>query len=288
MGLGASGKSSIRSVVFDGKNPREVQTYDATLNYVRSRKNILGNDYQIYDCGGQEAFLSTFVGEQAEFIFSDVEVLIWTVDAGNFQQASTSKFYFDHAIWKLKEYSPNAVVFCLFHKMDLIVPDMWKNVISTMKLLFTPPVSVDIIYHGTSIYDRTIFETFEQVLQRKFSQTEKKRTLTEAIEDIITETEGQAGINLQNQDGITLFEFGPLIEKARMMAKEWRHNFTRIRKELGPQEHLKSTIETDEFYIIHQNAKDGMLLTGIVKKVVPFEYVLVKLDELSEMIHDQL
>ena len=71
MGLGASGKSSIRSVVFEGKAPNEVKDYNATINYTRSTKNIIDSAFQIFDCGGQESFISVFIGEQAEFIASD-------------------------------------------------------------------------------------------------------------------------------------------------------------------------------------------------------------------------
>ena len=70
MGLGASGKSSIRSIVFEGKSLDDVKDYNATINYTRSTRNIIDSAFQIFDCGGQESFISVFVGDQAEFIFS--------------------------------------------------------------------------------------------------------------------------------------------------------------------------------------------------------------------------
>ena len=55
MGLGASGKSSIRSIVFEGKSLEDVKDYKATINYTRSTKNIIdsgpqGND-RCRSCG---------------------------------------------------------------------------------------------------------------------------------------------------------------------------------------------------------------------------------------------
>ena len=38
MGLGASGKSSITSIIFEGKQPEEVLGYHATNNYARTPK----------------------------------------------------------------------------------------------------------------------------------------------------------------------------------------------------------------------------------------------------------
>ncbi|MFX1512869.1 MAG: ADP-ribosylation factor-like protein, partial [Promethearchaeota archaeon] len=132
MGLGASGKSSIRSVVFEGKSAEDVADYRATINYTRSQKSLVGTAFQIFDCGGQESFISNFVGGQAEFIFSDVRVLIWVVDVGNVDQVSTSKFYFDHAVNNLLKFSPGASIFCLFHKTDLLLPDMRDQLLETM------------------------------------------------------------------------------------------------------------------------------------------------------------
>lgn len=114
LGLGHSGKSSIKSVVFEGKSPEEVMDYAATINYTRSTKGVLDSAFQIFDCGGQENFISVFVGDQAEFIFSDVIVLIWVVDVSNMDQISTSKFYFDHALKRLNQYSPEAEIYVFF------------------------------------------------------------------------------------------------------------------------------------------------------------------------------
>ncbi|MHA2328652.1 MAG: hypothetical protein ACXACR_09035, partial [Candidatus Hodarchaeales archaeon] len=75
LGLGASGKSSIKSVAFEGKAPEDLKYYEATINYARSQKSIMDSVFQILDCGGQESFLSVFVGEQAEFIFSKVSIM---------------------------------------------------------------------------------------------------------------------------------------------------------------------------------------------------------------------
>ncbi|MFX0087942.1 MAG: ADP-ribosylation factor-like protein, partial [Candidatus Hodarchaeota archaeon] len=111
MGLGASGKSSIRSVAFEGKAPEDVKDYKATINYTRSMKTIISSPFQIFDCGGQESFISVFVGEQAELIFSDVAVLVWVVDLSDFDQVSTSKFYFNHAANKLAKYAPEAAIY---------------------------------------------------------------------------------------------------------------------------------------------------------------------------------
>ncbi|MFX0115624.1 MAG: hypothetical protein ACFFB3_13830, partial [Candidatus Hodarchaeota archaeon] len=47
-------------------------------------KKVIGTTIQIFDCGGQESFISNFVGEKAEFIFSAVPVLIRVIDVSDY------------------------------------------------------------------------------------------------------------------------------------------------------------------------------------------------------------
>ncbi len=183
MGLGASGKSSIRSIVFEGKSLTDVKDYNATINYTRSTKNIIDSAFQIFDCGGQESFISVFVGDQAEFIFSGVSILIWVVDVSNFDAVSTSKFYFDHAVTRLSEYSPEAVIFCLFHKMDLLLPDMRKQVTETMISFFTPEKEIETLYRPTSIYDQSVFSVVGEMIQTLIRKNVKAKTVSEAIQE---------------------------------------------------------------------------------------------------------
>jgi Ras-related GTP-binding protein A/B len=184
MGLGASGKSSIRSVVFEGKTPDDVKDYNATINYTRSTKNVIDSAFQIFDCGGQESFISVFVGEQAEFIFSDVEILVWVIDVSNFDQVSTSKFYFTHALNRLTEFSPDAITFCLCHKADLLLPHMQDDVINTLKEFFIPPPNskIEIKYYKTSIFDNSVYQAIGDLIQTIIVKNTKGKDVTQAIQ----------------------------------------------------------------------------------------------------------
>ena len=123
MGLGASGKSSITSIIFEGKSPEDVKNYHATVQYARTPISII-KDIQVLDCGGQDSFITAFLGEEkSEFIFSDLKVLLWIVDICDSQNVSTSKYYFDTAINNCHKFAPNASIFVFFHKMDLIKDD---------------------------------------------------------------------------------------------------------------------------------------------------------------------
>ncbi|MHA2032581.1 MAG: ADP-ribosylation factor-like protein, partial [Candidatus Kariarchaeaceae archaeon] len=210
MGLGASGKSSIRSVVFEGKTPQELKDYEATINYTRSTKNIINSTFQIFDCGGQESFISAFIGDQAEFIFSDVSILVWVVDISDFDQVSTSKFYFNHAITRLYEYSPDGVVFCLLHKRDLISPDKQDQALATMKQYLTTDLSLPIHYHTTSIFDQSIYHIMGELIRTLVQKTDKAKTVSEAIQEFLGQNNEVSGIAIYTEDGVPVFEEGRL------------------------------------------------------------------------------
>jgi GTPase SAR1 family protein len=288
MGLGASGKSSIRSVVFEGKSPEDVKDYSATINYTRSTKNIIDSAFQIFDCGGQESFISVFVGEQAEFIFSDVTILIWVVDVSNFDQVSTSKFYFDHAVKKLSQFSSGAIIFCLFHKIDLLLPDMRDQVIETMKQYFLPVDEIEIYYRSTSIFDKSIYSTVGEMIQKLILQNTKAKTVSEAIQGFINQHSDLSGIAVYTDDGLPVFEEGELAERIVLPANLWLTNYDRIKDEFHTEETFKTTLETDDYVFVFQRIKEELLLTGIAKRVAPLQYVLVKMEQIATIVSDLL
>jgi Ras-related GTP-binding protein A/B len=287
MGLGASGKSSIRSVVFEGKSLDDVKDYNATLNYTRSTKNIIDSAFQIFDCGGQESFISVFIGEQAEFIFSGVSILIWVVDVSNFDAVSTSKFYFDHAVTRLSEYSPDAVIFSLFHKMDLLLPDMRKQVSETMIQFFTPDKDIETFYRSTSIYDQSIFSVVGEIIQILIKKNVRAKTVTEAIQQFVEQNAELSGIAIYSEEGLPVVEEGVLADKIILPANLLLTNYERLSDEFTG-DNFKTTLETNDYMFVFQQIKSKLLLSGIARKVSPLQYVLVKMDQLAELISDLL
>ncbi|MHA1513001.1 MAG: ADP-ribosylation factor-like protein, partial [Candidatus Hodarchaeales archaeon] len=208
MGLGASGKSSIESIVFEGKSLESVKDYNATINYTRTTRNIIDSTFQIIDCGGQELFLSNFIGDQAEFIFSDVSILIWVVDLSNFDQVSTGKFYFDHAVNRLHEFSPEAVIFCFLHKSDLLKPNMHDEITANMKTYFTPPVDIEIHFRLTTIHNNSIFLAVGDMIRTLIIQDSKVSSLSEAIQTFVRKNDEIKGITFFNKEGLPLVTHG--------------------------------------------------------------------------------
>ncbi|MFW9779431.1 MAG: ADP-ribosylation factor-like protein [Candidatus Heimdallarchaeota archaeon] len=287
MGLGASGKSSIRAVVFEGKTPDDVKDYHATINYTRSTKNIINTAFQIFDCGGQESFLSVFVGEQAEFIFTDVEILVWVVDVSDFDQVSTSKFYFTHAINKLNEYSPRAVAFCLLHKTDLLLPHMKDEVTETLKEYFVPPKNskIQIRHYNTSIFENSIFRAIGDLIQTIILKKAGGGDISQTIQQFIEMNKELSGITVYTEDGLPIFEEGPMAHNIMIPANLWLTNYERITADFASDETLKTILETNDYLFVFQRIQSELVLNGIARKVAPLQYLLVKMDSLAEMIN---
>lgn len=76
----------------------------------------------LWDCGGQYRFYESYFDSKRDTIFRNVEVLIYVLDieSGELDNDFT---LFDGVIEAMEQNSPDASVFVLIHKMDLIPED---------------------------------------------------------------------------------------------------------------------------------------------------------------------
>lgn len=290
MGLYESGKSTIRSVVFDGKDPKDFteSSYKATINYHRDIRSLVGDEFVIFDLGGQENYLRDFVGEKAEFIFSDVRALVWVVDVNNIENVSVSNFYFDLALKNLVKFSPEAEVFCLLHKADLVLSHLLGGILETLKEYFTAPETISCKYFATSIFDKSIFAVFSEITKLLISKSSHAVSIEAAIKEFLSENVEISGITIYTEEGLPAFEEGSMVEKIIVPANLWLSNSERLSEEFKTDKTLKSTVETDEYIFVFQRIKEKLLLTGLAKKVAPTQFVLLKIDQLSDTINKLL
>lgn len=169
-GLSEAGKTSIRDVVFGGKEATEVEGYGATLNYVRQFISLEGGKkFTLMDLGGQRIFLDRFITKFSPFVFHNVASLIYVVDVADSDRFSSAKHYFDAALERLKKFSPSSNVFVLIHKMDLVANDPNKEyIIEHMRSLFEKEIDRTIIFFETTIYNETIKEALYEILDISF------------------------------------------------------------------------------------------------------------------------
>ena len=81
MGKSGSGKTSMRSIIFANYIARDTMRLGVTIDVEHSHVRFLGNlVLNLWDCGGQEAFMENYFASQREHIFRNVEVLIYVFD----------------------------------------------------------------------------------------------------------------------------------------------------------------------------------------------------------------
>ena len=75
MGKSGSGKTSMRSIIFANFIARDTRRLGATVDVEHSHVRLLGNlVLNLWDCGGQEAFMENYFASQRDNIFRNVEV----------------------------------------------------------------------------------------------------------------------------------------------------------------------------------------------------------------------
>ncbi|KAG2181146.1 hypothetical protein INT43_008728 [Umbelopsis isabellina] len=165
MGKSGSGKTSMRSIIFSNYIARDTRRLGATIDVESSSVKFLGNlTLNLWDCGGQEAFMENYFASQRSHIFNSVELLIYVFDVES-RDSEKDIHYYQWCLEAILEKSPNAKIFCLLHKMDLIPLDQrdqlfahWKNELQTLSLPLEPVV------FPTSIWDETLYAAWSKIV----------------------------------------------------------------------------------------------------------------------------
>eukprot|EP00970_Alexandrium_tamarense_P020084 scaffold14826_cov179-Alexandrium_tamarense.AAC.3 len=123
MGKAHSGKTSMRSIIFANYLARDTMRLSPTLDVEHHHVRFLGDlVLNLWDCGGQDAFYESYFERDRETIFRSVELLIYVFDI----ESDCPEKDFDHfagVLEALEENSPDARIFVLVHKMDLVAEE---------------------------------------------------------------------------------------------------------------------------------------------------------------------
>ncbi|XP_077843875.1 ras-related GTP-binding protein B isoform X6 [Macaca mulatta] len=161
MGKSGSGKTSMRSIIFANYIARDTRrlgatildrihslqinsslstyslvdsvgntkTFDVEHSHVRFLGNLVLN---LWDCGGQDTFMENYFTSQRDNIFRNVEVLIYVFDVES-RELEKDMHYYQSCLEAILQNSPDAKIFCLVHKMDLVQEDQrdlaWSSIV---------------------------------------------------------------------------------------------------------------------------------------------------------------
>ena len=118
MGKSGAGKTSMRSIIFANYIARDTHRLAPTIDVEHTNVRFLGNlVLNLWDCGGQFRFFENYF--ESDTIFRNVEVLIYVFDIESGDLSNDITLFAD-TLAALERCSPDASIFVLIHKMDLI------------------------------------------------------------------------------------------------------------------------------------------------------------------------
>jgi len=168
MGKAHSGKTSMRSIIFANYLARDTTRLSPTLDVEHHHVRFLGDlVLNLWDCGGQDAFYESYFERDRETIFRGVELLIYVFDI----ESETPEKDFDHfcgVLEAIEENSPDARIFLLIHKMDLVAEEDREAILEDRKQLIEESCLSCGVENfqcfGTSIWDETLYKAWSEIV----------------------------------------------------------------------------------------------------------------------------
>jgi len=155
----------MRSIIFANYIASDTGRLGATVNIENSKVRFLCNlQLNLWDCGGQDWFMENFLKAQRPYIFSNVEVLLYVFDVSSSNEERDLRYY-ESALKALNEFSPEAKIFVLIHKIDLIKEGqrelVFQDKVAQCQRLTVP---LTMTAFKTSIWDETLYKAWSDIV----------------------------------------------------------------------------------------------------------------------------
>jgi Ras-related GTP-binding protein A/B len=180
----------MRSIIFANYIARDTRRLGATIDVEHNHVRFLGNlVLNLWDCGGQESFMDNYITSQREQIFRNVEILIYVFDVES-QGFEADLLYYKNMIECLAALSKDAKVFCLIHKMDLVVPDKREQVFKEKSKRISEMSSpLDLTLFSTSIWDETLYHAWSSIVYSLIPNVQQLESTLQQFSDICEASE---------------------------------------------------------------------------------------------------
>jgi len=119
----------------------------------------------LWDCGGQESFLDSYLSTQKSTIFQHVGVLIYVFDVESRETEKDLGYYRD-CLEACGKHSPGADVFVLVHKMDLVGGNRGREDVFNRKKkeLLANSGETKVKIFGTTIWDESLYKAWSRIV----------------------------------------------------------------------------------------------------------------------------
>jgi GTPase SAR1 family protein len=203
IGLDNGGKTSILSILQDKFSI--IKSLLPTKGVKRERLDFFGFPIISWDLGGQIQYREKYYFNKPELFFTEVDIVLYVVDAQDPDRFNESAQYFDQVLEALEQLGEDPPVLIVLHKSDQDVRKTleWQKNVSAIKNEFNPVLSK---YNKENVeyFDTTIFQ--KETIMQMFSIALKKVSDTSAIienilEEFTLKSESKAS-SLISQDGL--------------------------------------------------------------------------------------
>lgn len=268
MGKSGSGKTSMRSIIFANYIAKDTTRLAATIDVERSQVGFLGDlTLNLWDCGGQEAFMENYFSSQRDHIFTNVAVLIYVFDVES-SETTKDMQYFYSCMEAIRENSPEAKVFVLVHKMDLISEDHREATYQDQAAHITQAaLPMRVTCFPTSIWDETLYRAWSDIVHDLIPNIQK-------IEQRLTQFGQVCGA-----DEVVIFERATFLVLSHASIKEHRdaHRFEKI-SNIVKQFKLSCAKSRANF---ERMEVGNSLFTAFIDEFTPTTYVMVIISDPS-------
>ncbi|CAG9944427.1 hypothetical protein V2G26_016229 [Clonostachys chloroleuca] len=279
MGKSGSGKSSMRSIIFSNYIARDTRRLGATIDIDLSHVKFLGNlTLNLWDCGGQEAFMENYLSQQRVHVFSNVGVLIYVFDIES-RDVERDLATYVAILSALLQYSPGARIYILIHKMDLVVPTareaMYEERVRIVRQKTTEHSNndIDLMPFATSIWDQSLYKAWASIIHDLVPNL-----------SVIERNLANLGMAIEAEE-LLLFERTSFLAVSCWTSPEGQHNPTedRLERMSNIMKHFKQSISrftgtprnAEQF--IRMEHKAGMRFSLFILKFTTNTYLMVVL-----------
>lgn len=219
MGKSGAGKTSMRSIIFANYIARDTRRLGATIDVEHSHVRFLGNlVLNLWDCGGQEAFMENYFASQRDNIFKNVAVLIYVFDVES-RELEKDIHYYQSCLEAVWEHSREAKIFCLIHKMDLVQEDQREMIFRKRQTELTElSKPLECTLFPTSIWDETLYKAWSSIVYKLIPNVNALETNLERFAELI------------DADEVLLFERATFLVISNCQRKSHKdvHRFEKI------------------------------------------------------------
>ncbi|EPZ34253.1 rraga protein [Rozella allomycis CSF55] len=268
MGKSGAGKTSMRSIIFANYIARDTRRLGATIDVEHSHVRFLGNlVLNLWDCGGQENFMENYLSSQRDHVFKNVEVLIYVFDVES-RENEKDLHYFDSSLESLKFHSPDAKIFTLIHKMDILSEEEKNVTFSEKERIISQKANnhgFQITCFPSSIWDETLYHAWSLIVHSLIPNVVLTERMLKSFTDICAADEAvifeKATFLVIASSVIKLQQDQHRFEKISNIIKQFKLSCSKVQSNFSSLE-----LKTNEF-------------ACLIRSFTPFTYIMIIFSE---------